>query len=283
MKITIDSNAGFCFGVTNAINTAQKYLSYNNELYCLGDLVHNEEEMNKLKGMGLKIISHDDLDKVNSSVILFRAHGEPSSTYQKVEQQNNNIIDATCPIVKGLQRKVIDSYKKGEKIYIFGKVSHPEIQGIIGNINYDAVVFDKLNDIAYLKKDDEITLYSQTTMSQDDYNNIINKLIDKGIKVNAINSVCNSVSKRRIALLDFCRQHEVILFVAGKNSSNGKSLFSACKQINSNSYLVSSVNEIDKKWFIGHSSVGISGATSTPLDLLKIVETAVSEVCNMQQ
>ena len=275
MTVTIDPNAGFCFVVTNAIKAACEYLRYNDELFCLGELVHNEEEMNKLKQIGLKIINHDNLNAISSSVILFRAHGEPAATYSKVRSQENRIIDATCPIVKALQKKVIESYNNDERIFIYGKLSHPEIQGIIGNIDNDAVVFTDIDEISYLKPGDNITLYSQTTMSLDDYKDIINKLTERGINVKAINSVCNSVSKRREALIDFCRNHDVIIFVAGKNSSNGKSLFSACKEINPNSHLISSVDEINMDWFKGYDTVGISGATSTPLDLLEKVKMTI--------
>lgn len=275
MTVTIDPNAGFCFGVTNAIKAACEYLRDNDELFCLGELVHNEEEMNKLKQIGLKIINHDNLNAISSSVILFRAHGEPAATYTMVRSQDNRIIDATCPIVKALQKKVIESYNNDERIFIYGKLSHPEIQGIIGNIDNDAVVFTDIDEISYLKPGDNITLYSQTTMSLDDYKDIINKLTERGINVKAINSVCNSVSKRREALIDFCRNHDVIIFVAGKNSSNGKSLFSACKEINPNSHLISSVDEINMDWFKGYDTVGISGATSTPLDLLEKVKMTI--------
>ncbi len=269
MTVTIDGKAGFCFGVTNAIKKVCEYLSNNDNLYCLGELVHNEDEMTKLIDMGLIIINHNDLDNISSSKVLFRAHGEPFKTYEKLEKQGNVIIDATCPIVKDLQRKVLLSYKSKERIFIFGKLMHPEIQGIIGNINNDAVVFTDINELEYLKAGDSITLYSQTTMSQDVYYEIIEKLRARGVNVKAIDSVCRSVSKRREELLDFCKQHDAILFVAGKNSSNGVSLFSACKTINPNSYFVSSVEEIQKEWFKDCETVGISGATSTPLDLLE--------------
>lgn len=275
MIVTIDKNAGFCFGVTKAITIVRDYLTKNESLYCLGELVHNEEEMERLEAMGLKILNYTDLSNIHDKDVLFRAHGEPIVNYRKIESQGNHIIDATCPIVKELQRKVIQSYKNQERIFIYGKLLHPEIQGIIGNINNDAVVFTSIDELSYLGKGDSITLYSQTTMSQDDYNAIIEELQGRGVNVNAINSVCVSVRKRKADLLVFCQQHDVILFVAGKNSSNGKSLFSACKDINPNSYFISSIDDIEKEWFKDCNTIGISGATSTPLDLLERVKNHI--------
>ncbi|MCK9302798.1 MAG: 4-hydroxy-3-methylbut-2-enyl diphosphate reductase [Bacteroidales bacterium] len=278
MKITIDKNAGFCFGVTKAIELANDYLKNNNSLYCLGELVHNEEEMNKLKQSGLKIISYNDLDVINSSAILFRAHGEPNAAYTKAKLLNNTIIDSTCPIVKQLQKKVVAAYNAGEKIFIYGKKTHPEVIGIIGNINDDAVVFDDVNELNYLHESDKITLYSQTTMQPDKYQDVIKQLKDRGVIVNAIDSICSSFNRRLIELKDFCTRYDVIIIVAGKSSSNGKSLYSISKSINHHSYIVSSEEELQPEWFKGCNTVGISGATSTPLSLLKRVERAIKKL-----
>ncbi|MDR2083889.1 MAG: 4-hydroxy-3-methylbut-2-enyl diphosphate reductase [Bacteroidales bacterium] len=271
MKITIDKNAGFCSGVTNAIKIAKMHLDDKGELFCLGELVHNDEEMRSLKDKGMKIIHHGEFPEIKNNTILFRAHGEPEESYLIAKSNNNEILDATCPIVKQLQKKVIQSYQNGEKIYIYGKRTHPEIIGIIGNINNDAVVFDKIEQIENIDTLKEITLYSQTTMIPDAFDNIIKQIKAKGIKVNAIDSICTSVHKRIDALKDFCKQHDVIIFVSGENSSNGKSLFSICKSINPKSYLITSERDIDKNWFKDVESIGISGATSTPIEQLERV------------
>ncbi|MDL2227531.1 4-hydroxy-3-methylbut-2-enyl diphosphate reductase [Odoribacter sp. OttesenSCG-928-L07] len=277
MKITIDNNAGFCFGVTKAIETAKEHLQKNETLFCLGELVHNDEEMKLLKDNGMKIIHHNDLPIINDSVILFRAHGEPETSYKITKNNHNDILDATCPIVKQLQQKVINSYHNGEKIYIYGKKTHPEIIGIIGNINNDAIVFDNIEQINNINELTEITLYSQTTMIPDAFENIIKQIEDNGVKVNAVNSICASVHKRIDVLKEFCKQQEIVIFVSGENSSNGKSLFSICKTANPNSHLISSVNDIQKSWFTDCDFVGISGATSTPIEQLEKVAKFITD------
>ena len=278
MKITIDKNAGFCFGVTKAIETAKAHLESNSELFCLGELVHNDEEMRLLKEKGIKIIRHEELSKIKNSVILFRAHGEPDKYYDIAKSNNNIILDATCPIVKQLQKKVISSYRNQEKIYIYGKKTHPEIIGIIENIDNDAAVFDKIEQIENIDALSEITLYSQTTMIPDAYESIIEQIKSRGVKVNAINSICASVHKRIDALKEFCGEHDVIIFVSGENSSNGKSLFSICKGINPNSHLISSKKDLKKEWIENCNSVGISGATSTAMEQLDEVRFEMDKI-----
>lgn len=280
MDIVIDENAGFCFGVTNAIKTAENYLK-NDSLFCLGELLHNETEMKILKDKGLKVISHSDINNISESPILFRAHGEPKSTYDKVNKNNNNILDATCPIVKQLQKNVIKSYNNGENIFIFGKASHPEIKGIVGNINNDAVVFNSLEELKKIDLPESITLYSQTTLNPEKYNEVIEYLQSKNIKLKAIDSICNSVKKRLKSIEDFCLNHDLIIFISGKNSSNGKSLFKICESINKNSYHIANTTEIKKEWFTNNlKSVGISGATSTPKRLLNEVKEFILNLLN---
>ncbi|MDD4142191.1 MAG: 4-hydroxy-3-methylbut-2-enyl diphosphate reductase [Bacteroidales bacterium] len=278
METAIDKNAGFCAGVTNAIKIAEEYLKTHDSLYCLGELVHNETVMATLIERGLKIISIDDLKTIHSSTVLLRAHGEPKSTYRIAKDNNNTIIDATCPIVTKLQQNVINSHLRGENIYIFGQREHPEVAGIIGNIDGRAVVFGSLYEIRHLKEGDKITLYSQTTMPPYEYQEIIDELKNRKVDIIAANSICNSVKNRLDALKEFCKEHSVIIFVTGSNSSNGKSLFTICKEINSRSHLISSAEEIDKRWFDACKSIGISGATSTPVSLLNAVAEHIHHI-----
>ncbi|MGI6718790.1 MAG: 4-hydroxy-3-methylbut-2-enyl diphosphate reductase [Bacteroidales bacterium] len=279
-NIFIDENAGFCFGVTKAINTAEDFLK-KDSLFCLGELLHNETEMNILKNKGLKVISYSNIENLSNSPILFRAHGEPKSTYDKVKKNNNVIIDATCPIVKQLQKNVIKSYNNGENIFIFGKESHPEIIGIVGNINNDAVVFNSLEELKKIELPESITLYSQTTLNPKKFNEVIEYLKSKNVKLNAIDSICNSVKKRLLTIEEFCLNHDLIIFISGKNSSNGKSLFRICESINKNSFHIASTEEIKREWFNENlNSVGISGATSTPKRLLNEVKDFILNLLN---
>ncbi len=273
LKTEIDINSGYCYGVTMAITKAEDTLGEKHELYCLGELVHNEEEIARLEKEGLKIIHYDELQKIRNSRILFRAHGEPPQSYDLARRNKNEIIDATCPIIIRLQKLIKKAHKNNEIIYIFGKHNHPEIIGLTGQIDNKATVFeniDELKKINGLPK--ELTLFSQTTKDINSFLEIVDSLKSKGVKVKVHNTICKKVYNRQKEIKTFALNHNKIILIAGKNSSNGKVLYNECKKHNPDSYFISSVMEIEKKWFARNESVGICGATSTPMWLMKDVE-----------
>ena len=275
LQVHIDDNSGFCFGVIYAIEMAEDILNEEGVLFCLGDIVHNDEEVARLQAKGLKIINHDELKTLRDTKVLIRAHGEPASTYQLALENNLELIDASCPVVLKLQNRIKTSYDKDEKIYIYGKHGHAEVIGLLGQTNDNAVVFQDITelDIATLPK--EMTLYSQTTKSTDSFYAIKNQLINSGINVNANDTICRQVSNRDAELRKFAQQYDKVVFVAGKKSSNGKVLYNVCKEANQETFFVSSVSDIDYSWFNDGDKVGICGATSTPMWLMENVKTAM--------
>lgn len=275
LQVHIDDNSGFCFGVIYAIEMAEDILNEEGVLYCLGDIVHNDEEVARLQAKGLKIINHDELKSLRDTKVLIRAHGEPASTYQLALENNLELIDASCPVVLKLQNRIKTSYDKDEKIYIYGKHGHAEVIGLLGQTNNNAVVFQDITelDIATLPK--EMTLYSQTTKSTDSFYAIKNQLTNSGINVNANDTICRQVSNRDVELRKFAQQYDKVVFVAGKKSSNGKVLYNVCKEANQETFFVSSVSDIDYSWFNDGDKVGICGATSTPMWLMENVKTAM--------
>ena len=272
LKVEIDKNSGYCFGVTNAITKAEDTLKERHELYCLGMLVHNEEEIGRLEKEGLKIIQHNELKNIRNTRILFRAHGEPPQSYRLARQNNNEIIDATCPTILKIQKLIKEAHKNKENIYIYGKHNHPEIIGLTGQIDNNAVVFEDINELKISKLPRELTLFSQTTKDINSFYEIIDVLKNKGIQVKVKNTICKKVYNRQKEIKNFAGNHDKIILIAGKNSSNGKVLFDECKKYNPYSYFISSVKEIKKKWFMKNDGVGICGATSTPMWLMKNVE-----------
>jgi len=269
LKIKIDINSGFCFGVTNAINKAENILQQKHELYCLGELVHNKEELRRLEQKRLKIIKYGDLTNLKNKRVLFRAHGEPPESYKLAKKNNNTIIDASCPTILKIQKQIKDSYNNKENIYIFGKHNHPEIIGLTGQVNNNAIVFEDINELKINKLPRKLTLFSQTTKDINSFFEIVDILKQNGIDVKVQNTICKQVYKRQEELNDFAKGHNKIIFIADKSSSNGKMLFDECKNINPETYFVSSVMQIKKEWFNKNESVGICGATSTPMWLMK--------------
>jgi len=271
LRIEIDKNSGFCFGVTNAINKAEQVLGQNHELYCLGELVHNEEEVKRLQKQGLKIIHSDELKNIKDSKVLFRAHGEPPGSYKLAKRNNNIIIDASCPTILRIQKLVKEASQNKENIYIYGKHNHPEIIGLTGQVDNKTVVFEDINELKLSKLPPKLTLFSQTTKDINSFYEIVDFLKQKGINVKVQNTICKKVYNRQKDLKDFAEKHDKIILVAGKNSSNGKVLYEECKKINPQSYFVSSVKQIKKAWFKKNDRVGICGATSTPMWLMENV------------
>jgi len=272
LHVEIDSKSGFCFGVVGAIEKAEKELASSGELYCLGEIVHNDEEVKRLELEGMVNISKSDLASLHNKVVLFRAHGEPPGSYDVALSNGNRIIDASCPIILKLQKRFRESYDKGETIYLYGKPNHPEVIGLNGQINNKAIVFGQFEDLDLKVMPKKITLYSQTTMSIESFYKIVKKLEDTGIEVIIKDTICRQVSHREPSLREFSRKFKKIIFVAGKRSSNGSVLFNVCRQENPNTYFISSPDEIFERWFEKDDTAGICGATSTPMWLMKSVE-----------
>ncbi|MDX9770447.1 MAG: 4-hydroxy-3-methylbut-2-enyl diphosphate reductase [Tenuifilaceae bacterium] len=284
IKVEIDSHSGFCFGVVNAISQAEHELDNDDKLYCLGQIVHNSEEEERLKARGLITISHNDLDKLEGKKVLLRAHGEPPETYQKALKNNIKLIDASCPVVLKLQTKVREGWERmnaiGGQIVIYGKKGHAEVVGLVGQTNGNAIVIESISEVDSLDFSKPVELFAQTTKSADEYQAIsqeISKRLNANLPLKAHNSICGQVANRKKELMEFSKKHDVILFVSGKNSSNGKMLYEVCKSINDRTHFVSSPQEVDEEWFLGVQSVGVCGATSTPLWLMQQVGDRVKQ------
>lgn len=276
MKIEIDQGSGFCFGVTRAINKAEEELAQRNTLYCLGDIVHNGKECDRLKKMGLITIGHEEFEHLKDTKVLLRAHGEPPETYHKAQKNGIEIIDATCPVVLYLQERIRKEYaslKSDEKqIVIYGKEGHAEVLGLVGQTEGKAIVIETPDDISKLDLNKDISLYSQTTKPLDGFREIV-RYIGTHIAPTATfkyyDTICRQVANRMPHIREFASRHDVILFVCGKKSSNGRVLFNECKSINSRAYMIDSADEIDFTWLDNCDSVGICGATSTPKWLME--------------
>ncbi|MDX8338325.1 4-hydroxy-3-methylbut-2-enyl diphosphate reductase [Draconibacterium sp. IB214405] len=279
MIVEIDRRSGFCFGVINAIKAAEDELKESNQLYCLGDIVHNGMEVERLEKMGLKSITKEEYFTLSNCKVLIRAHGEPPETYQHAEANNIKLIDATCPVVLTLQEKVKSSYNKHSQIegqvVIYGKQGHAEIEGLNGQTNHNAIIIESIADVDKIDKSRPVSLYSQTTKRIEDFHEIAQKVketTDPGVPVEIKDTICRQVSNRVPNLKKFAERFDMVLFVAGRKSSNGQYLYTICKEVNDDSYFISNLDEIKKEWFDGVKSVGICGATSTPNWLMEDVE-----------
>ena len=288
VQIEIDNGSGFCFGVTTAIKKAEEELAKKNEvLYCLGDIVHNGKEVERLHEQGLVTINHEQLRSLHSGKVLLRAHGEPPSTYETAHRNNIEIIDATCPVVLQLQRRIKRQYEASiqqtsqpseeilemsPQIVIFGKNGHAEVLGLVGQTDGHAIVVENLNDVKLLDFSRDIYLYSQTTKNLDEFHEII-EFIQEHIKPEAtfrsFDTICRQVANRMPAIAAFAERHDLILFVSGRKSSNGRVLFNECLNRNHNSHHIESPAEIDMAWVKGVKTIGICGATSTPKWLME--------------
>jgi (E)-4-hydroxy-3-methyl-but-2-enyl pyrophosphate reductase len=279
--IEIDPSAGFCFGVEKAINRAEEMLSRGEAVYGLGAMVHNEEETGRLDRMGLRTISTDDFAGIAPARVILRAHGEPPSTYEKALSHHIEIIDATCPIVTSLQKKIRKRYleldRDHEQIVIYGVAGHPETIGLMGQTNDEAVLVTDPDETEQVDPAKRIFLYSQTTMDPDRFNVLEERLrklagVAEGTGLVANCSICNQMKRRKPDLKKFALKHDMMIFVSGSASSNGKMLFEYCKRQNRNSHWIHSLEDIDSAWFQTKGSIGISGATSTPLWQLEQVK-----------
>jgi 4-hydroxy-3-methylbut-2-enyl diphosphate reductase len=277
LAVNIDKASGFCFGVVYAIDMAEDILDQESYLYCLGDIVHNDEEVKRLTAKGLRIIDHDDLRLLRNEKVLIRAHGEAPSTYQLALENELTLIDASCPVVLKLQNRIKHSYDQKEQILIFGKHGHAEVIGLLGQTNGDAIVFQDISELDTIDLPAKFTLYSQTTKSTDKFYAIKDELISRGYEVNANDTICRQVSNRYTDLEKFVEDYDKIVFVSGKKSSNGKVLYDVCKKHNEHSYFISNAEELDLSWFSPEDKVGICGATSTPMWLMERVKEKLLE------
>ena len=278
LTVDIDKDSGFCFGVVYAIDMAEEILEEDGFLYCLGDIVHNDEEVARLKAKGLRIIGHDVLPTLQHEKVLIRAHGEAPETYKIALENNITLIDASCPVVLKLQNRIKTSFDQEEKILIFGKHGHAEVVGLQGQTNNEALVFQDIAELDDADLPASFTLYSQTTKSVDKFYQIKDELIKRGYEVKANDTICRQVSNRYEDLVHFAKKYDKIIFVSGKKSSNGKVLFEVCLKENSNTYFVSEVGEIDIQVFQENDRVGICGATSTPMWLMQEVKSFLEAV-----
>ncbi len=289
MKVEIDDNSGFCFGVVNAIQLAEKELEKSELLYCLGDIVHNSAEVDRLKTKGLVTINHDELKTLKNCKVLLRAHGEPPETYKIALENNIQLIDASCPVVLRLQKNIKtgfdDILDKGGQVVIYGKEGHAEVNGLVGQTNGRAIVIGGEEDLIKIDFSKPINLFSQTTKSIEGFYKIEKEIRKRMIEVQgnddvlliSNDTICRQVSHRQPQLREFVKNHDVIVFVSGKKSSNGKMLYQVCKDENENTYFVSDETELDKSWFISATSVGICGATSTPRWLMEKIAKSINE------
>ena len=273
-QIEIDSGSGFCFGVTTAIKKAEEKLADGNTLYCLGDIVHNGMEVERLHANGLVTINHEELDRLHDVKVLLRAHGEPPETYALAEKNHIDIIDATCPVVLQLQRRIKKQFDANPQaqIVIFGKNGHAEVLGLVGQTCGKAIVVENVEDVARLDYSRDIYLYSQTTKSLDGFHRVIDYIqahIAPTATFRSFDTICRQVANRMPNIGSFASRHDIIVFVCGRKSSNGKVLFNECRRVNPNSHLIEKPEEIDMTWFDGLASVGICGATSTPKWLME--------------
>uniref|UniRef100_UPI004048A3A7 4-hydroxy-3-methylbut-2-enyl diphosphate reductase n=1 Tax=Roseivirga sp. TaxID=1964215 RepID=UPI004048A3A7 len=278
LTVEIDPNSGFCFGVVYAIEMAEDILDECGTLYCLGDIVHNDEEVRRLEAKGLQIINHDQMAAITDAKVLIRAHGEPPSTYELALKNNLELIDASCPVVLKLQNRIKNSFDKEDKIYIYGKHGHAEVVGLLGQTNNEAVVFQSLEELDLASMPREITLYSQTTKSTDSFYEINKVLAENGITVNTNDTICRQVSNRDKELRNFAKDYDRIIFVSGTKSSNGKVLYNVCKDQNPNTYFVSSMEDVKPEWFTEKEKIGICGATSTPMWLMEQVKAHLEQL-----
>ena len=286
MRIEIDINSGFCFGVVRAISEAEKALQ-SGSVASLGDIVHNRMEVQRLEALGLQTISHEDIPTLAGRRMLIRAHGEPPRTYALAKECGVEIIDATCPVVAALQRKVKKAHeemaKVGGTVVILGKRGHAEVVGLTGQVNEEAIVVENEKDLEQVEFSHPIYFLSQTTQSVNKFNHLVEimrqRLPSKDM-LTADDTICRRVSSREEHLREFARQHDVVIFVCGRKSSNGKVLYNICQEENERSYNIEEASELQREWFEGVESVGICGATSTPKWLMENIAEAILSIEN---
>ena len=283
MEIEIDNGSGFCFGVTAAIQKAEEELAKGTRLYCLGDIVHNGMECERLRQMGLITIDHDELARLHDATVLLRAHGEPPETYELARRNNIEIIDATCPVVLQLQKRIKRQYDSNSgQIVIFGKKGHAEVLGLVGQTHSGAIVIESYDEVSKLDFSRDIYLYSQTTKSLDEFHRIIDYIqqhIVPGATFRSFDTICRNVANRMPNISQFASRHDLILFVCGRKSSNGRVLYQECLRVNPNTHLIEGPDEIAPSWLTSVRTIGICGATSTPKWLMEQCRHKIEQFC----
>ncbi|MDD6836979.1 MAG: 4-hydroxy-3-methylbut-2-enyl diphosphate reductase [bacterium] len=289
IEVEIDKDSGFCFGVVNAIESAERELKTSKTLYCLGDIVHNSLEVERLRQRGLCTIEHEEFARLKDCKVLLRAHGEPPSTYQVAQQNRITIVDATCPVVLRLQRKIhkcyLETRSKGTQLVIYGKKGHAEVNGLVGQTEGTAIVVEKPEDLDRLDFQQGISLFSQTTKSLDGFRKIVSEIqqrIAPGVEFDYHDTICRQVANRLHNIKAFASQHDWVYFVAGKKSSNGKMLFDECLKANAHTVFISDASEVQDPLPAGVERVGICGATSTPKWLMEAVADRVRAINHPQ-
>lgn len=290
MKIEIDDNSGFCFGVTTAIKKAEEELSNGGTLYCLGDIVHNNIECDRLKRIGLITIDHDTYRELHNAKVLLRAHGEPPETYEIAKRNNLELIDATCPVVLKLQQRIKQKWQetaeKQRQIIIHGQTGHAEVLGLVGQTRGEAIVIENIDQLDRIDNSKDTYIYSQTTKSLEGYKRIVSAIeerISPNRECKSFNTVCGQVAGRMNGIGEFAKSHQLLFFVCGKKSSNGKILFNECKRVNPNSHQIESAEDIDLSLTNGVESIGICGATSTPKWLMENCKQAIIKYHNIKE
>ena len=287
MRVTIDDNSGFCFGVVRAIDVAEESLRRVGDVYSLGDIVHNRIEVQRLEELGLHTVTAEDMEQLGGKTLLIRAHGEPPRTYARAEALGIDIVDATCPVVARLQRLVREAYammaEVGGSVVLLGKRGHAEVIGLTGQVDDDVRVVEREEDLEGLDYSRPIYFLSQTTQSIDLFNHlaeVIRGRMAEGVTLTVNDTICRRVAGREALLAEFSKSVDVVLFVCGRKSSNGKVLSDVCRAANPRCYNIEEASDVDMAWFEGAESVGICGATSTPRWLMENVASAVVEMCN---
>ena len=288
MKVTVDENSGFCFGVVYAIQMAEDELDATGSLYCLGDIVHNNMEVERLEAKGLKIIDHEQLSQLHDTKVLIRAHGEPPETYKTAIENNIQLIDASCPVVLKLQNRIRSGYEtKGDgQIVVYGKNGHAEVNGLVGQTKGEAIIANNIDELDQIDFSKPVKLFSQTTQPTSGYRKMRDEIIrrmrevgnDENLSFEANDTLCRQVSNREPQLEMFASNNDLVVFVSGKKSSNGKVLFDVCKAVNPKSHFISVWDDFDPAWVKGAESVGICGATSTPMWLMEEIAEKIRTV-----
>ncbi len=295
MKVEIDTDSGFCFGVVRAIRMAENELRKEKKLYCLGPILHNRVEFERLESLGIITIDHEEFRKLRNAKVLLRAHGEPPETYEIAKKNNIEIIDASCPVVLNLQKKIRCGYEEisaeNGQVVIFGKKGHAETIGLVGHTGDRAIVIEQMDDLEQIDYTKPIYLYSQTTREKENYKKIQEEIRRRLVEVQGVenvrfvpfNTICGEVSNRVPRLQEFVRKFDTVLFVSDRESSNGMMLFQICKEANPSTFFITKPEDMDPKWFSGTRSAGVCGATSTPKWMLEKVATRIMEITNQQK
>ncbi len=290
MKVTIDPHAGFCWGVVRTIDIAEEEMEVSPELYSLGPVIHNPMEVERLKEHGLETIGHNDFERLGGKKVLIRAHGEPPSTYELARRHGVTLIDATCPVVTKVQERIRKFYDKGYQVVIFGKKDHAEVIGLVGHSNNEAIVIKSVEEIERLDLTRKTVLFSQTTMDKETFYKIaaemkkrigefeVGTFEESAIDFHAKDTICGQVSGRDKKLREFASRHDAMVFVSGRNSSNGKVLYEICRDANPATFFVEKEDELKPEWFGGKQLIGVSGATSTPQWLMERVKAAIENL-----